>query len=80
MPTKSWGASSSFDKVFDAVENDLLSQEYLGASGVRAIYESDERVPGTAHRACPRAQGALAAPAHHLGTPRARDHREAPRA
>lgn len=29
------------------MENDLLSQEYLGASGVRAIYESDERVPGT---------------------------------
>ena len=28
------------------VENDLLSQEYLGASGIRAIHESDERVPG----------------------------------
>ena len=39
----------SFDMVFDAVENDLLSQEYLGASGVRAIHESDERVPGTPH-------------------------------
>jgi len=37
----------SFDQIFDAVENDLLSQEYLGASGVRAISESDERVPGT---------------------------------
>uniref|UniRef100_UPI0025DAD9B9 hypothetical protein n=1 Tax=uncultured Thiodictyon sp. TaxID=1846217 RepID=UPI0025DAD9B9 len=37
----------SFDQVFDAVQNDLLSQEYLGASGVRAIYESDERVPHT---------------------------------
>jgi hypothetical protein len=41
------GVIASFDQVFDAVENDLLSQEYLGASGVRAIYESDERVPGT---------------------------------
>lgn len=38
----------SFDQIFDAVENDLFSQEYLGASGVRAIRESDERVPGTA--------------------------------
>lgn len=38
------GIVVSFDQVFDAVENDLLSQEYLGASGVRAIYESDERV------------------------------------
>ena len=36
----------SFDMVFDAVENDLLSQEYLGASGVRAIHEADDRVPG----------------------------------
>jgi len=41
------GVIASFDQVFDAVENDLLSQEYLGASGVRSIYESDERVPGT---------------------------------
>ena len=41
------GVIVGFDQVFDAVENDLLSQEYLGASGVRAIYESDERVPGT---------------------------------
>ncbi len=41
------GVVVSFDQIFDAVENDLLSQEYLGASGVRAIYESDERVPGT---------------------------------
>jgi hypothetical protein len=41
------GVLVSFDQVFDAVENDLLSQEYLGASGVRAIYESDERLPGT---------------------------------
>ena len=41
------GALVSFDQVFDAVGNDLLSQEYLGASGVRAISESDERVPGT---------------------------------
>ncbi len=41
------GVIVSFDQVFDAVENDLLSQEYLGASGVRSIYESDGRVPGT---------------------------------
>ena len=41
------GVVVSFDQIFDAVENDLLSQEYLGASGVRAIYESDERVPDT---------------------------------
>ena len=41
------GVVIGFDQIFDAVENDLLSQEYLGASGVRAIHESDERVPGT---------------------------------
>ena len=41
------GVIVGFDEIFDAVENDLLSQEYLGASGVRAISESDERVPGT---------------------------------
>jgi hypothetical protein len=41
------GVLVSFDQVFDAVENDLLSQEYLGASGIRAIYDADERVPGT---------------------------------
>ncbi len=40
------GVVASFDQVFDAVENDLLSQEYLGASGIRSIHESDERVPG----------------------------------
>ncbi len=41
------GVLVSFDQVFDAVENDLLSQEYLGASGVRSIRESDERVSNT---------------------------------
>ena len=41
------GVLASFDQIFDAVEKDLLSQEYLGASGIRAIRESDERVPGT---------------------------------
>lgn len=40
------GVIVSFDQVFDAVENDLLSQEYLGASGVRAIRDAGERVPG----------------------------------
>lgn len=44
---KEVGVVVGFDQVFDSVENDLLSQEYLGASGVRAIYESNERVPGT---------------------------------
>ena len=44
---KELGIIVSFDQVFDAVENDLLSQEYLGASGVRAIRDSDERVPDT---------------------------------
>lgn len=41
------GTIVSFDQIFDAVENDLLSQEYLGASGVRAIRESDKRVPSS---------------------------------
>lgn len=41
------GIIAGFDQMFDAVENDLLSQEYLGASGVRAIHESNARVPGT---------------------------------
>lgn len=41
------GSIVSFDMIFDAVENDLLSQEYLGASGVRSIRESPDRVPGT---------------------------------
>ena len=40
------GVVVSFDQIFDAVGNDLLSQEYLGASGVQAIRESGERVPG----------------------------------
>jgi hypothetical protein len=44
---KDVGALVSFDQVFDAVENDLLSQEYLGAPGVRSIYDSDDRLPGT---------------------------------
>ena len=41
------GVVVSFDQVFDAVEDDLLSQEYLGASGVRAIRDSDQRMSGT---------------------------------
>ena len=41
------GVIVGFDEIFNAVENDLLSQEYLGASGVRAISESGERVPDT---------------------------------
>jgi hypothetical protein len=45
LADKQLGVVVSFDQVFDAVENDLLSQEYLGASGVRSIYESDERLP-----------------------------------
>ena len=38
------GTLASFDQVFDALENDLLSQEYLGASGVRSLYDSGKRV------------------------------------
>jgi hypothetical protein len=41
------GALASLDQVFDAIEKDLYSQEYLGASGIQAIRESAERVPGT---------------------------------
>ncbi|MBK8482432.1 MAG: hypothetical protein IPL40_14915 [Proteobacteria bacterium] len=41
------GALAGFDQVFDAIEKDLYSQEYLGASGVQAIRESTDRVPGT---------------------------------
>ena len=41
------GALASFDQVFEAVETDLFSQEYLGASGILAIRESVERVTGT---------------------------------
>ncbi len=41
------GVVVSFDQVFDAVENDLLSQEHLGASGVRAIRDSNQRVSDT---------------------------------
>jgi hypothetical protein len=40
------GVLVCFDQIFDAVENDLLSQEFLGASGVRAIHESNQRVRG----------------------------------
>ena len=39
------GAVASLDMFFDALENDLLSQEYLGAAGVRSVKEADERVP-----------------------------------
>jgi hypothetical protein len=38
------GAVASFDQVFDAIETDLFSQEYLGASGILAIRESSQRV------------------------------------
>lgn len=41
------GALVAFDQVFDAVENDLLSQEYLGAAGVRSIAGARDAVPGT---------------------------------
>ena len=46
----------SIDQIFDAVENDLLSQEYLGASGIRSISESDERVPRDACRVLTRTE------------------------
>ena len=35
---------ASFDQVFDALENDLYSQEYLGTAGVKAIYDANERI------------------------------------
>ena len=41
------GVIASLDQVFDAVANDLISQEYLGASGIQAIQDSDQRVQGT---------------------------------
>ncbi|MCP4658108.1 MAG: BREX system P-loop protein BrxC, partial [bacterium] len=47
LADESVGVVASFDQVFDAVKKDLLAQEFLGTSGVRAISESDERVPGT---------------------------------
>ncbi|MFY9820346.1 MAG: BREX system P-loop protein BrxC [Thermoanaerobaculia bacterium] len=40
------GTLASFDQVFEAIETDLFSPEYLGASGILAIRESAERVPG----------------------------------
>ena len=44
LADKEIGVVVSFDGVFDAVEDDLLSQEYLGASGVQVIRESGERL------------------------------------
>lgn len=38
------GRLATFDQVFDALGNDLLSQEYLGASGVKSITEADQRL------------------------------------
>ena len=43
LADKELGVVVSFDQVFDTVENDLLSQEYLGASGVRAIRDAPLR-------------------------------------
>ena len=63
---------ASFDQIFDAVENDLLSQEYLGASGIRSISDSDERVPRDACRVLTRTENSLAAAAHHVGSKRSR--------
>jgi len=37
-------AIASFDQVFDALENDLYSQEYLGTAGVKAIYDANARI------------------------------------
>ncbi|HEY2289827.1 MAG TPA: BREX system P-loop protein BrxC [Thermoanaerobaculia bacterium] len=47
MADRELGALVSFDQIFDAVENDLLSQAFLGASGVRDIHESNQRVIDT---------------------------------
>jgi hypothetical protein len=38
------GRLATFDQVFDALGNDLLSQEYLGASGVKSITDADNRI------------------------------------
>lgn len=38
------GRLATFDQVFDALGNDLLSQEYLGASGVKSITDADSRI------------------------------------
>ena len=46
LADKELGAIVGFDQIFDAVENDLLSQEYLGTAGVRAITEANKRVKG----------------------------------
>ena len=62
----------SLDQIFDAVENDLLSQEYLGASGIRSISESDERVPRDACRVLTRTKNSLAAAPDHVGSKRSR--------
>lgn len=42
---KELGATASLDLFFDALKEDLLSQEYLGAAGVRSILDADDRVP-----------------------------------
>jgi hypothetical protein len=72
LADKPIGIIVSFDHIFDAVENDLLSQEYLGASGIRSIYESDERVSRDACRVLTRTENSLAAAADHVGSKRSR--------
>jgi hypothetical protein len=72
LADKPIGVIVSFDQIFDAVDNDLLSQEYLGASGIRSIYESDERVPRDACRVLTRTENSLAAAVHHMGSTRSR--------
>jgi hypothetical protein len=72
LADKPIGVIVSFDQIFDAVENDLLSQEYLGASGIRSISDSDERVPRDACRVLTRTENSLAAAAHHVGSTRSR--------
>ncbi len=45
LANKDLGATASLDLFFDALKEDLLSQEYLGAAGVHSILEADKRVP-----------------------------------
>lgn len=39
------GRLATFDQVFNALQNDLLNEDYLGASGVKSIYDANDRMP-----------------------------------
>lgn len=46
MGAKDVGTLVPFDMVFDQIENELLSDDLLGAHGVRAIREADKKLTG----------------------------------